>query len=197
VNGRNDLERFRGQQRPKTINEGKLKMKKLHIQYRTTIPAFLMALALTCFSSLTAHAAGKGGAGGGGTQGSSIVGLWHVELFFDSDHTQPPFAQTYKQWHSDGLEFESANGFVGQLCIGTWKQMASNMVSLYHVGWTPGGAPPFFPTAVRFVLNETDTVSPDGNSYDGIGTQTFYDANDSPLAPVVTLYIHATRLPPQ
>jgi hypothetical protein len=169
-------------------------MKKRNIHYRTAIPAVLMALALTCFSSLTAQAAGKGGAGGGGSQGGSIVGLWHVGLFLDANHTQL-FAETYKQWHSDGLEFESANLSPGALCVGTWKQMASNMVSLYHVGWTPGGVPGL-PTAVRFVLTETNTVSPDGNTYEGTGTQTFYDQYGNSLASI-TLYIQATRLPPQ
>ena len=70
------------------------------------------------------------------------------------------------------------------------------MVSLYHVGWTPGGVPGFL-TAVRFVETETNKVSLDGNSYDGTATQTFYDQSGNPLSPSINLYIHATRLPPQ
>jgi hypothetical protein len=126
--------------------------------------------------------------------GGPIVGLWHVSLYLDPNHTQL-FAETYKQWHSDRLEFESANLFPGAVCVGTWQQMASHMVSLYHVGWTPGGVPGL-PNAVRFVETETDTVSVDGNSYDGTGTQTFYDQDGNPLA-AIPLYIQATRLPPQ
>ena len=43
---------------------------------------------------------------------------------------------------------------------------------------------------------ETNTVSPDGNTYDGTGEETFYDQSGNPLA-TITLYIDATRLPPQ
>ena len=57
----------------------------------------------------------------------SIVGTWHVQVFFDPGHTQLLF-ESYKQWHSDGLEFESANIGPGVLCVGTWKQMAPNTV---------------------------------------------------------------------
>jgi hypothetical protein len=120
-----------------------------------------------------------------------IVGLWHVSLYLDPGHTQL-FAETYKQWHSDGLEFESANLFPGALCVGTWKQMASNMVSLYHVGWTYGANGTY-----RFVLTETDTVSRDRNSYDGTFEQTFYDMDGNQVGDPFLGYIHATRLPPQ
>jgi hypothetical protein len=160
-------------------------MKKLSITFGTIL------LVLGCF----ALSAAKADDGRPLERGPRIVGLWHVSLYLDPDHTQL-FAETYKQWHSDGLEFESANLFPGALCVGTWQQMAANMVSLYHVGWTPGGVPGF-PTAVRFVETETNTVSLDGNSYDGTGTQTFYDADGNPLEPSITLYIAATRLPPQ
>jgi hypothetical protein len=152
-------------------------MKKLSITFGTIL------LVLGCFAFSPAAKANP-----------PIVGLWHVGLYLDPGHTTL-FAQTYKQWHRDGLEFESANLFPGALCVGTWKQTA-NMVSLYHVGWTPDGVPGF-PTAVRFVETETNKVSLDGNSYDGTATQTFYDQSDNPLSPSINLYIHATRLPPQ
>ena len=71
-----------------------------------------MALAFTWLCSVTAQAEG--------TQGSAIVGTWHVQVFFDPGHTQLLF-ESYKQWHSDGLEFESANLGPGVLCVGTWK----------------------------------------------------------------------------
>ena len=152
-------------------------MKKLSITFGTFL------LVLGCFAFSPAAKANP-----------PIVGLWHVSLYLDPGHTTL-FAQTYKQWHRDGLEFESANLFPGAVCVGTWKQTA-NMVSLYHVGWVPGGVPGF-PTAVRFVETETNTVSLDGNSYSGTATQTFYDQSGNPLSPSITLYIHATRLPPQ
>ena len=164
-------------------------MKNRNVNCRTTIPALFMALAFTCLSSVTTQAGG-----GRGTEGGAIVGLWHVQLFLDPEHTQL-LAETYKQWHSDGLESESANVFQGAACVGTWRQIAHNTAQLYHVGWTYG-TPPFPPTSVRFVETETNTVSPDGNTYGGTGEETFYDQSGNPLA-TITLYIDATRLPPQ
>src|SRR5207248_2428435 len=155
-----------------------------------TFGTFLVVLGCFAFSPAV-----KADDGQPAARGPQIMGLWHVSLYLDPGHTTL-FAQTYKQWHRDRLEFESANLFPGALCVGTWKQIASNMVSLYHVGWVPGGVPGF-PTAVRFVETETNTVSLDGNSYSGTATQTFYDQSSNPLSPSITLYIHATRLPPQ
>ena len=115
-----------------------------------------MALAFTWLFSVTAQAQG--------TQGSAIVGTWHVQVFFDPGHTQLLF-ESYKQWHSDGLEFESANLGPGVLCVDTWKTMGRYGAQLYHVGWTYGS-----PAGTsRFVWTETETVSRDGNTYDGAG----------------------------
>ncbi|MGE5212634.1 MAG: hypothetical protein ACM3NN_02950 [Nitrospirota bacterium] len=122
----------------------------------------------------------------------AIVGTWHVQVFFDPRHTQLLF-ESYKQWHSDGLEFESANIAPGTLCVGTWKQIARDMVSLYHVGWTYGSPAGTY----RFVWTETDTVSRDGNSYDGTGEITYYDENGIQVGDPLPTYPHATRLPPQ
>ena len=80
------------------------------------------------------------------------MGLWHVQLFLDPRaHTTASF-ETYKQWHSDGLESESANVFPGAACVGTWRQIAHNTAQLYHVGWTYG-TPAVPPTSVRFVVD--------------------------------------------
>jgi hypothetical protein len=148
-------------------------MKRFSITFGTIL------VALGCFAFAPAAKANP-----------TIVGLWHVSLYLDPDHTQL-LAETYKQWHNDGLEFESANLAPGALCVGTWKQMA-NTVSLYHVGWTYGSPP----GTVRFVETETNRVSVDGNSYDGTAQQTFYDENGNPILGPIPLYIHATRLPP-
>ena len=156
-------------------------MNNRNINCRSTILALFMALAFTCLCSFTAQA-------GRGTEGSRIVGLWDVQLFIGCGTT--PFAETYKQWHSDGLEFESANLAPGALCVGTWKQRASGNVELYHVGWTYGNPP----GTVRFVETETDTVSLDGNTYDGIFEQTFYDEDGNQVGEPVPGCVHATRL---
>jgi hypothetical protein len=159
-------------------------MKNLSINYRRTIPAILTALALTCLSSLTAQAAGKGG--GGGTQGGSIVGLWEVHYFAGTEEV----FQSYDQWHSDGLEFEVANLAPGAVCQGTWKQMASSIVQLFHVGWNfdANGA-----TTGYFQEIQTLTVSLDGNSYDGTYDTKDYDTAGNQLDEL-TGTLHATRL---
>ena len=161
-------------------------MNNRKVNCRTTIPALLMALAFTCLCSVRAQA--------GGTQAAAIVGTWHVQVFFDPGHTQLLF-ESYKQWHSDGLEFESANLGPGVLCVGTWREIEHNRntAQLYHVGWTYGNPA----GTTRFVWTETETVSADGKSYDGTGQITYYDENDNQVGDPLPTYPHATRLPPQ
>jgi hypothetical protein len=165
-------------------------MKSRNVNCRTTIPALFMALAFSCLSSVTAQTGGREAAGG--TQGSAIVGTWHVQVFFDPEHTQLLF-ESYKQWHSDGLEFESANLGPGVLCVGTWKAIGRTSAQLYHVGWTYGSPA----GTTRFVWTERETVSSDGNSYDGAGQITYYDENGNQVGDPLPTYPHATRLPPQ
>ena len=146
-------------------------MNNRNIQSKKAIPVVLMALALACLPWPMAQADPPIP-----RSPFAIVGLWQVEY---TGSCQPPVLPpdffTYQQFHSDGLEFESADLFPGAHCIGTWKQVARNMVQLFHVGWTPGGVPGA-PTSVRFAFTETLTVSPDGNSYSGTLNQAFYDA---------------------
>jgi hypothetical protein len=157
-------------------------MKRLNITFGTIL------LVLGCFALSPTAQAGKGGSGGG-TQGGSIVGLWEVTYTSSAGNPLSPF-QTYQQWHSDGLEIETPS-FLNGVCMGTWKQMASNMVQLYHVGWTVGDPP----GTLRFVLTETITVSTDGNSTDGTYDQTFYDANGSVVPQFTDMgTVHATRI---
>jgi hypothetical protein len=172
--------RFNEQQQERKTN-----MRNQNNRYGTAIAAVLVALAFACSSSLTAQTQNNSSDNG------SIVGLWHVSLYLDPGHTQLLF-ESFKQWHSDGLEFESANAFPGAHCVGTWKQAPHHKVSLFHVGWTPNGAPGF-PTAVRFAETESNALSQDGSSYDGSAMQTFYDQNGNALG-TIPLYIHATRL---
>ena len=165
-------------------------MKNRDVNSRSTIPALLIALAFSWLSSVTAQAGGSAAAVG--TQGSAIVGTWHVQVFFDAGHTQLLF-ESYKQWHSDGLEFESADLGPGVLCVGTWKAIGRYGARLYHVGWTYGNPA----GTTRFVWTERETVSSDGNSYDGAGQITYYDENGNQVGDPLPVYPHATRLPPQ
>ena len=109
---------------------------------------------------------------GQGNNNTSIVGLWHVtytsqgQLFFES----------LDQWHSDGTEFENANGApaIGNVCFGVWKQLGPRTVQLSHIGWNfnPDGS-----SAGYFTLTETNTVSADGNTYQGTFDYKAYDVD--------------------
>ena len=152
-------------------------MKRLNITLGTIL------LVLGCFAFSPAAKADQ-----------PVVGLWQVEY---TGACEPPVLPldffTYQQFHSDGLEFESANLFPGAHCMGTWKQMG-HMVQIYHVGWTPGGIPGV-PTSVRFVFTETLTVSNDRNTFDGTVDETFYDAPVGGNAVAhCTSTTHATRI---
>ncbi|HEY6827453.1 MAG TPA: hypothetical protein VI259_11390 [Gemmatimonadaceae bacterium] len=146
-----------------------------------TLLAVLVALALSCLDPLTASAQANG------TEGGAIVGLWQVHYTSDFG----PQFDTYQQWHSDGMDIESPS-FSPGVCMGVWKQVGNRTVQLYHVGWTPGGIPPA-PTAVRFVLTTTSTVSLDRNSFDGRYDQQFFDA-DGKLVLEDMGATHATRI---
>jgi len=97
-------------------------------------------------------------------QNASIVGLWYVKYTADDES---PFLESFKTWHGDGTEFE--NAFLpplgGNICFGVWKEVAPRTVKLHHLGlnFNPGGS-----IAGTFTIDETDTVSPDGNSYKGM-----------------------------
>ena len=117
-----------------------------------------------------------------------IAGLWHE--FYTSEVGGPPF-ETYAQWHPDRLEIETPN-FLNGVCMGTWKQIVGRTFVLFHVGWTPGGIPPAA-ASVRFELRHLDTVSIDGNSFDGYYDQKFFDANGTVVFEDMGT-IHATRL---
>lgn len=145
-------------------------MKKLSITFGTVL------LVLGCFAFSPSAKADP-----------PIAGLWHETYTSDFG----PVFETYRQWHPDGLEIETPN-FLNGVCMGTWKQIANRTVKLFHVGWTPGGIPPA-PTSVRFELRELNTVSVDGNTFDGTYDQKFFDANGNQVAEDMGT-IHATRL---
>lgn len=155
-------------------------MKNRKIHYRTTIPVLLIALVLGCFPLSSAVRA---------NDGHSIVGLWYVEYLF-SDGT--PFTQAYDQWHRDGQEFEVSNLAAGVVCQGTWENAPHRSVQLFHVGWlsnSPGDGSVYG----RFEETQTNMVSADGNSYDGMWHEKDYDL-DGNLIGEEGGTLHATRL---
>ena len=112
----------------------------------------------------------------------SIVGLWHV-VYTQSDGT--PFNQTFKMWHSDGIEFENAllPPIGGDICYGVWKQTGSRSVKLHHIGiiWGPDPTTPGnFVIVATFTVDETNTVSEDGKSYSGKFTFSQFDPSGNP-----------------
>jgi hypothetical protein len=146
-------------------------MRKLNIRFGTIL------LVLGCLALATAAKADP-----------PIAGFWHD--YYTSTVGGPPF-ETYSQWHSDGLEIETPN-FLNAVCMGTWTHTQGSTFKLFHVGWTPGGIPPA-PTSVRFELRQLNTVSVDGNSFDGTYDQKFFDAAGNLVAEDMGT-IHATRL---
>lgn len=74
---------------------------------------------------------------------NAIVGLWHVNYTAESESGAPifppvpfPFAETFKMWHADGIEFENAvkppTG--NNICYGVWRDLGDGSVKLHHIG---------------------------------------------------------------
>ena len=143
---------------------------------RSTFGTILLVLGCLCLSPAARAVEGAPG----------IVGLWHIQ--YVSDYVGP-FVETYSQYHSDGLEIESPNFWLGQ-CQGTWKQIGARVYELFHVGWLVGGGPN---GSVRFEFRELNAVSVDRNSFDGRYDQKFFDAVGN-LVLEDTGNLHATRL---
>jgi hypothetical protein len=118
----------------------------------------------------------------------SIVGLWHVMYTAEN----APFAETFKEWHSDGTEFENVNHnpAIGAVCVGVWKLVGGRMVRLHHLGFlfNADGT-----SAGTFVVEETDTLATPGRSYVGTFTFSTYDVNGN-LTGEVKGTVAATRI---
>ena len=115
---------------------------------------------------------------------ATIVGLWHV-VYTQDDGS--PFNQTFKMWHSDGIEFENAvlPPVGGDICYGVWKQTGSRSVKLHHIGlfWGPDPTTPGnFVVVGTFTVDEKDTVSEDGKSYTGHFVFSQFDTSGNPAA---------------
>ena len=110
----------------------------------------------------------------------SIVGLWHV-VYTQNDGS--PFNQTFKMWHSDGIELENAlippSG--GDICYGIWKQTGHRSVKLHHIGVAWGTDNKI---AFTFTIDEEDTVSEDGKSYTGNFEFDQFDPSGNPMGVV-------------
>ena len=121
---------------------------------------------------------------------TSIVGLWHIVY---TQANGDPFGQSFKEWHSDGTEFENVDhsAIVGNICFGVWKQLGNRTVRLHHTGWTfdTGGNP-----TGTFTIDEIEVVAPNGMSYTGSFTFKTYDVNGNFTGVEVTGTIAARRI---
>jgi hypothetical protein len=138
--------------------------------------------------------------------GHSIVGLWHVNYTAETESGAPifppaPFAflESFKMWHSDGIEFE--NAFMapsgGNICFGVWQNLGEGRVKLHHIGLmfdaTTGQI------SNMFTVDEKDTVASNGKSYSGTFDFKLWPASyaavgvGTPIAEV-TGNISATRI---
>lgn len=174
--------------------------------------AFLALLCMTFLSTSARAACARFGgvnstnavrlpmiAAGGQLSGSfgesqSIVGLWHV--IYTNSADQSMFNDSFDLWHSDGTEFESA--FLapagGNLCVGVWKQSGFRSVTLHHIGWLFNSQNLTATATNTFTVDETVTLSSDGNGYNGKFTFKIWNLDGSFTGSQVNGTIAATRI---
>ena len=113
----------------------------------------------------------------GGTE--RIVGTWQVSYAAGGT----VYGEAFIQWHSDGTEWENIDFPIlnGNICMGSWKAVAWNKVSRYHVGWlyTDGTV------SGHFIETETDELSRDGNSYTGNNDTKMYNLDGTLINEIV------------
>jgi hypothetical protein len=120
----------------------------------------------------------------------AIVGTWEFE-WRAKDDVQFPDGTLIDfgtiQWHEDGTEITISGGrtpAVGDVCMGSWRQVGHSKFRLTHVamgyGPPPGPATGYGGLAV---LDMTVTVDPSGDSYHGWFTLTQYHLKFDPNVP--------------
>jgi hypothetical protein len=162
---------------------------------------------------------------------SAITGLWKFTFTSDGKHPGPPQGAPvdagFVTWHDDGTEIMNSGRapVSGSFCMGVWKQVGSRTYLLNHwalswiPGYIPGGATSggtsswdqvggpnsAFTPAGPTNIQETVTLSRDGNEYTGTFTLTNYvydgvsvtDANTNMGQPmVISGTVAATRIEP-
>lgn len=165
--------------------------------------------------------------GGGRFHYAAITGLWRFTFTSDGKHPGPPAGAPvdagFVTWHADGTEIMNSGRAPasGSFCMGVWKQTGARTYKLAHwaLSWIPGYVPgqtqswsettngvdgafqPVGPTSIQ----ETVTLSRDGNQYSGTFTLTQYvydgknitDADPNAGPPmVITGTVKAARIQP-
>lgn len=102
--------------------------------------------------------------------GGSILGLWHA-VYVNADGS--PAFESFKFWHPDGTEWESASvsPLDGNVCVGVWRETNAGKIRLHHVAWSYTNGM----LSGSLTIDEINTVAPDGGTYSGTHTATFYD----------------------
>jgi hypothetical protein len=120
----------------------------------------------------------------------AIVGTWEWE-WRAKDDVQFPDGTLIDfgtiQWHEDGTEITISGGrtpAVGNVCMGSWRQVGHSKFRLTHVAMGYGAPPgPVTGYAGVAVLDMTVTVDPSGDSYHGNFTLTQYHLKFDPNVP--------------
>jgi hypothetical protein len=120
----------------------------------------------------------------------AIVGTWEWE-WRAKDDVQFPDGTLIDfgtiQWHEDGTEITISGGrtpAVGNVCMGSWRQVGHSKFRLTHVAMGYGAPPgPATGYSGLAVLDMTVTVDPSGDSYHGNFTLTQYHLKFDPNVP--------------
>ncbi len=159
--------------------------------------------------------------------GAAITGLWKFTFVSDGTHSDgpPPNALVdagFVTWHADGTEIMNSGRAPasGSFCMGVWEQTGPRAYKLNHwaLSWIPayipgatqswsevGGPDSAFQPAGPTNIQETITLSADGNTYTGKFTITNYhydgknitDADPAAGTPqIISGTVTATRINP-
>jgi hypothetical protein len=127
----------------------------------------------------------------------AIIGLWTFEWRAKADGTIPNDNPSIPdgalldfgliQWHEDGTEITNSGGrtpAVGDVCMGTWKQVGPSTFKLIHLALGYGPPPgPVLGYQGLAVLEMEVTVAAGGHSYHGNFALTQYMSKFDPTVP--------------
>ena len=124
----------------------------------------------------------------------TIVGLWHA--IYTNSANNEVFNDSFKTWHIDGTEVESAflNPAGGNVCMGVWKATELRTVKLHHTGWLYNATTPTATATNYFTVDEVVTVAPHGRSYSGTFLFKVWNLDGTPTPVEVKGTITATRI---
>ncbi len=118
---------------------------------------------------------------------ASVVGMWHVvftaHAMNDQSIPDTVIDNSIVVWHADGTEIMNSSRPAqdGNFCLGVWSRTGRRSYYVNHIPWQ-GNDPSNAPGGIGnpqggAQLNETVTLSPDGNSYTGTFRLTAYDTS--------------------